>query len=214
MDKEIWRPVKGYEGYYEVSNLGRVKRLERTQFYPDGHTQVLNEYISNGVPTTAGYLQASLTKDGKRIRRHIHDLVAEAFIPNPNNLEEVNHIDYNKKNNYVCNLEWCTHTYNVQDMIKHYNKQASKKYCIECGKELSDNRAIRCRFCASKNSSKVKDKPNRETLKQLIRTLSFVQIGLKYHVTDNAIRKWCNAENLPKKKIDINKFTDEEWEKI
>lgn len=87
-------------------------------------------------------------------------------------------------------------------------------YCEICGKELSGKtKSGLCEECYKK-STRIVERPDRETLKQLIRTLPFTQIGLQYHVTDNAIRKWCDAENLPRKKTDINKFTDEEWAKI
>ena len=214
--EEIWKPIKDYEKYYEVSNLGRIKRLPRIQIYPDGHTQLLKEKILKGSTTTWGYLQVSLTKDGKRIKKHIHTLVAEAFIPNPNNLSEVNHKDYNKENNYVDNLEWCTHNANMQDMFEHYNiKIHYKKYCIDCNKELYSDKCTRCIKCSNiinnKNKAKVKNRPDRETLKQLIRNNSMLMIGRMFGVSDNAIRKWCMKYNLPYKSTVIKCYSDIEW---
>lgn len=89
---------------------------------------------------------------------------------------------------------------------------AKKYYCKVCGKEKSRS-GILCTECASKATRRV-DRPDRDTLKQLIRNTSFVQIGLMYNVSDNAIRKWCITEKLPSKKTEINKYSNEEWATI
>lgn len=87
-------------------------------------------------------------------------------------------------------------------------------YCSSCGKELKDKtKTGLCADCYLKSNRKA-DRPNRETLKELIRTKSFTEIGTMYGVSDNAIRKWCDAENLPRKKTDINKFTDVQWAEV
>ena len=90
--------------------------------------------------------------------------------------------------------------------IKHY-------YCFSCGKEISKG-AKYCSDCANKNKRIVKERPTREELKQLIRTIPFTKIGQQFEVSDNAIRKWCKAENLPSKASEIKKYTNEEWELI
>lgn len=87
-----------------------------------------------------------------------------------------------------------------------------EKFCVDCGTKIN-NKATRCAICYAK-TRRVIDRPSRQELKQLIRTLPFTKIGEKFGITDNAIRKWCDAENLPRKKKDINLYTDEEWEKI
>ena len=92
-------------------------------------------------------------------------------------------------------------------------KHGKKHYCIDCGKLIQSTKAQRCEKCARK-ASRIVNRPNREELKILIRTLPFTQIGRKYGVSDNAIRKWCIMENLPYKKTEINKFSDDEWEQI
>lgn len=101
--KEIWKDIIGYEGLYKVSNQGRVKRL-----YRNG-----GEKILKAGKTTNGYLQVALCKEGKPHYMRVHRLVAQHFLPNPNNLSEVNHIDENKDNNCISNLEWCTRQYNA-----------------------------------------------------------------------------------------------------
>ena len=102
---EIWCPVKGYEGLYEVSTWGRVKSLR--------YNKTNKIVILTPVKTKAGYLMISLCKDKSVKRFYIHRLVAVTFIPNPNNLPLVNHKDQNPQNNRVENLEWCTQKYNV-----------------------------------------------------------------------------------------------------
>ena len=104
--EEIWRDIKGFEGKYMVSNLGRVKSLN--------YNKTGKEKIMKGVPDGYGYFQLSLCKEGKVKNCRINRLVAQAFIPNPDNLPEVNHKDKIRTNNRVDNLEWCTTQYNVE----------------------------------------------------------------------------------------------------
>lgn len=88
----------------------------------------------------------------------------------------------------------------------------SKNKCKECGKPIT-NKATLCEECYRKNR-RVVERPSRNELKKLIRLLPFIQIGNQYGVSDNAIRKWCDSYNLPRKKNEINNFSDEEWENI
>lgn len=101
---EIWKEVECYENY-EVSNTGKVKT----------HNWMNRGITKEMSPSSCrGYLQVNLWKDGKQKCIRIHRLVAQAFIPNPYNLREVNHIDGNKLNNSVDNLEWCTREENLE----------------------------------------------------------------------------------------------------
>lgn len=97
IEKEEFRDIPGYEGVYEVSNLGRVRR---------------NGKILKPGKNRYGYLYLNLSKNGTRRNATIHRLVAQSFIPNPQNLPEINHKDEDKTNNTVDNLEWCTREYN------------------------------------------------------------------------------------------------------
>lgn len=97
MDKEVWKLVEGYDYPYEVSNHGRVL----------GTKGLLKPY-DNGY----GYLVVELRQGGRKKHLRVHRLVAQAFIPNPKRMPEVNHMDEDKHNNRVTNLEWCTSSYN------------------------------------------------------------------------------------------------------
>lgn len=111
---EVWRPVVGWEGLYEVSSHGRVRSLDRVQV-GRGHTKprlfkgrVLKQFLDQ-----TGYMTLGFMIHRKHKFVHVHRLVAEAFIPNPDNLPQINHKDEDKTNNNVENLEWCTNQYNM-----------------------------------------------------------------------------------------------------
>ena len=116
--EEIWKDIEGYEGRYKVSNKGRVLSVGR---YKQNHTKrqyVEEKVISNYINNKNGYVYVYLCKDGKYKNCRIHRLVAKAFIPNPNSFQQVNHVDGDKTNNNVENLEWCTASYNIVDFYK------------------------------------------------------------------------------------------------
>ena len=109
------KAVKGYEGYYEVDMYGRVYSLERTITVNDNgriYEKPVKECELSQSTHSAGYKTVGLTRDGKTETAYVHRLVAEAYIPNPQNLPFINHKDENKANNFVTNLEWCTVQYN------------------------------------------------------------------------------------------------------
>lgn len=105
--KEIWKDIKGYEGKYKVSNLGRVKSKRRNK-----------ERIMKPNKSKKGYLRLNFTINYKSKSFQVHRLVAQSFIPNPEKLPEVNHIDGNKLNNNVKNLEWVTTSENCKKAWK------------------------------------------------------------------------------------------------
>ena len=111
--KEIWKDIEGYEGIYQVSNKGRVKSLKR-KICSNSNNHKYNTLSEKLLKLSGGgkYIQVILCKDGKTSAKLVHRLVAQAFIPNPNNYPVINHKDENKKNNDVRNLEWCTYKYN------------------------------------------------------------------------------------------------------
>ena len=111
--QEIWKDIKNFEGCYQVSNLGRVRSLtHKVPTFNGVRTtkgQILKPYISN-----TGYLRIDLRNHQKHKYLSIHKLVAETFIPNPNNYPIINHKDNNPLNNSVRNLEWCTQSHNIK----------------------------------------------------------------------------------------------------
>jgi hypothetical protein len=117
--KEIWKPIVGYEGRYEISNLGNVASLK----YARGSNRRLLKQSTN----TWGYSQVTLSKDKEKCNKTVHRLVAEAFIENPNKHKQINHIDENKHNNRVDNLEWCDSKHNMNYGNRTAKASNSKK---------------------------------------------------------------------------------------
>lgn len=147
---EEWRDVKGYEGVYQVSNIGNVRSKSRFVPAKNGSKRIVTAKMLVPSISSAGYYRVSLGNCHGRHMCSIHRLVAEAFIPNPNNYPCVNHKDENKLNNAVDNLEWCTHAYNSRfgtaierTRGKTVGKKRSKEFCehmrmVRLGKKLSE----------------------------------------------------------------------------
>jgi hypothetical protein len=116
---EIWKDIEGYEGIYQVSNKGKVKsmpRIPRRFERPDmAKGRILKQQF-----VSAGYLKVALCKAGTEKTAQVHKLVANAFLMKPDGAEVVNHIDFDKTNNSVDNLEWCTQKYNIHHSAKYF----------------------------------------------------------------------------------------------
>jgi hypothetical protein len=118
---EQWVDIIGFENLYQVSNFGRVRSVTHTQYYTDKngkqYARVRKGTILKPAPMTKkngkGYMGVTLYKNGKHPTVTVHRLVAQHFIPNPDNLPQINHKDENPLNNHVDNLEWCTCSYNI-----------------------------------------------------------------------------------------------------
>lgn len=150
--EEIWRDIKGYEGLYQVSSFGRVRSLDRL----DGANRRLTGKILKCGTDKDGYLQVTLCKDSTKSTKKIHRLVAQAFVSNSENKPEINHIDEDKANNRVNNLEWSTRKENNNHGT--HNERSSRTQSIpiistnlktgecrefygtnECGRQLNLN---------------------------------------------------------------------------
>lgn len=135
---EEWKNIKGYEELYKISSHGRIKAKRRVKYkIIDGELQpycVTKEKIMTPTDNGNGYLYISLRKNSERKNFYIHRLVAEAFIENPNNYSQVNHKDYDRKNNKVSNLEWVSALDNIryslprQPLRKAYKTNSGHRY--------------------------------------------------------------------------------------
>jgi hypothetical protein len=109
---ETWKDIPGYEGKYQVNPIGIIKSLPKcSKHYVRGESLILK---SHSLGRNRQYCGVPLTFDGKTKVFYVHRIVATAFLPNPDNLPQVNHIDGNKQNNRVENLEWCSAKQNIQ----------------------------------------------------------------------------------------------------
>lgn len=133
MEKEIWKDIKDYEAMYQISDLGRVKSLARIIKHQNRHyrkDKILKTSIDNH-----GYLQVTLCKNGKVKRFHVHRLVAQAFIPNPENKPQVNHIDGDRSNPRKTNLEWVTDRENKLHAYANISRKSTKKRVLQINKD-------------------------------------------------------------------------------
>lgn len=145
---EIWKDVKGFESIYQVSNTGKIKSLARLKPNNGGFFMTKERILKPG-KNKSGYYQVILEKDGKRTSKRVHRIVAETFLDNPNNYPQINHINKNKLDNNLSNLEWCTNQYNAEyshaKTINLYDKYGNlitvfniNKFCKENGIHFSN----------------------------------------------------------------------------
>ena len=140
---EIWKDVKNYEGYYQVSNYGRVRSIDRIEKQKH-YSGVMSTYIHKGKLLKLrkyknNYMYAYLNKNGSQKKYLVHRLVATAFLENENNYKYINHKDNNPNNNNVDNLEWCTQKYNIQYAYDNGTKTPPNMKSV---RQLKDNKTI------------------------------------------------------------------------
>lgn len=177
--KEIWKDIPGYEGLYQASNLGKIKRIlfiNRTTIKKQ--EKILKIYINK-----SNRCYVSLHKNDKRKNCLIHRLVAQAFISNPNNLPQINHIDGDPTNNNINNLEWCSAKENIIHAYKNnlLNQDYRKKKIIR-----SDGKTYDCAYTASKDMN-VSVCSIRDVLKNRINTCK----GYSFKYVD---KEWVKDE--------------------
>ena len=179
--KEIWKNVLGYEGLYQVSNLGNIKSF------------IGKEKILKPSTTNNGYPGVNLTKDKKIKRYSVHRLVAEAFIPNPNNYPCVNHKDENRTNNRADNLEWCTYSYN-----NTYGSIQKKKLDSYRGfKHSKESLEKMQNIHAEKEGKKIKCLTTNEVFKSIGEASRKYDIKGKSNISECCIGKRKSAGKLP-----------------
>ena len=142
---EVWKDVIGYEGYYQISNYGLVKSLDRVVDKNIGQKKLLKSRLLKQGIDKDGYKHVILYKNGRGSIFKTHKLVAIAFIDNPNNKKEINHKNGVKTDNKIENLEWCTRSENV----KHAFKNGLKKPIFgetHVSSKLSEEQAIKIKY--------------------------------------------------------------------
>lgn len=185
----IWKDHPDYAGVISVSNHGDV--------YNNVTNKKITPHIVNG-----GYYHCVFSVDGVRHRKYVHRLVMETFSPTSDTSLEVNHIDLDKSNNKLTNLEWVTHHENIIKFYEHYGRlKATKQAVCGCGNTMyyTSKKCKLCEITFRKENSTSKVKPPKEELYEYMTSVlgNFSDASRKYGVSDNAVRKWCRKYGIP-----------------
>ena len=167
---EIWRVIYGFENYYEVSNLGKIRSVDRCVFHKTSLLLNLKGKSIKPHLNKNGYLFVNITKKSKAFNKSVHRLVAESFLDNPHDKKDVNHIDGNKLNNEVTNLEWATRS---ENLIHAYNIGLKDKGEKHCNSKLTEIQVLEIRS---------------------FNNVSQTELAIKYKVSRKCISKILNRE--------------------
>ena len=172
--KEVWKDIQDYEGLYQVSNLGRVRNRSK---------KVMKQTVVRN-----GYKRISLYKNGKYNHLLVHRLVARAFLPNPDNLPQINHKDENPRNNSINNLEWCTSKYNINYGSRTKRMMSNPKYKHRMNHINIEN--------IIKNNKKLYSKPVKQLTMdgQLIKVWPSTHEAGRHGFTHSSIVNCCNGK--------------------
>lgn len=189
MKKEIWKDIQGYEGLYQISNLGRIKSLERDIIYSNGKIQHYKGKILTPNSDKDDYKTIKLCKNGIIKRYLVHRLIAITFIPNPDNLPCVNHKDENKQNNNIENLEWCSVAYNNcygSRLEKLSSKMKGRKVSEETKQKIRVSKKLINRPVSEKHHQSI-IKSNKETKGKKV---------LQYSLNGDLIKVWNTTREV------------------
>ena len=134
---EKWKDIPSFKGYYEASNLGRIRRKATETVYKDGRVARFSQTILKSGLNHKGYERVYLSMKSKKYTKYVHRLVAETFLENPKNKKTVNHINLNKTDNRACNLEYMTNKENMRHAFDNGAFDDRNKYCI---RNITDNK--------------------------------------------------------------------------
>lgn len=142
--EEIWKDIKGYEGCYQVSSFGRVRSLERDVITPSGRIyHYKGQLITNNVSSPKNYVKVTLCNGFSQKKISIHRLVAEVFVPNPDCLPEIDHIDGDRHNNIASNLRWVNRKENMANEIT--KQKMSLAFSLpKSNKQIAHTRSLSC----------------------------------------------------------------------
>lgn len=221
--KEIWKKYPKNKNYM-VSNMGNIKSIDRYIQYPDGHKQFQKGKVLTP-SLRKGYLIIQLSENGKRKTHAVNDMVAETFIPNPQGYTETHHKNYNKQDNRVKNIQWCSRKYNMNDKNKHYRNIYLRQHpdytwdqkhhvylkpCPRCGQLMQLSSKI-CLKCYQQNIQK-QDKIGNTTItlkklqeKLLLENGNFTKVANELNVSSSYLHKKLKKNGLPNHSRDYSK---------